>query len=102
MANWKYHISLKEPWAKADTGEISLQQLAKIIVDQLSAIAKRREDFALSEIISRFEVIADCTPDNEREDLVNEFDECMYQLYNWGDQMVNDNFNHRLCWIATF
>ncbi len=91
-------LDIKEEWEKADNEHISCQQLAKVIAERLSELHffndKRFENERLK-LIEDFLLFS--------EDIigtVDEFDDLMDELYNWGDMSYNNTT--KICWIKTF
>jgi len=104
MADWQRKLNLTDIWTKVDTGEMTIQQLS-------AEIAKR-----LRNLRPLAPQTADNSIDDERDDLVDEFeglsedpeattgdfDSVMNRLYDWGDMPLDDKWPpKKVCWIAT-
>ncbi|MFB6075508.1 MAG: hypothetical protein ABEK17_00020 [Candidatus Aenigmatarchaeota archaeon] len=102
MTEWLNEIDIKIPFQQAKNNEISLNELAKIILKKLSKL-NVEEDFQLTCIKEDFESLA---YDNEEVD-AKDFDFFLNQLYDWADQIVEYNpksptHHRKMCWIKTF
>ena len=100
MANWQRKLSLIDEWNKHDTGEITIQALAKLVAERIRSLDKFGDeeiDEQRDEIANDFEALAE----DENAD-VNDFDYMLQSLYDWGDRSLDDKWNgKKVCWIAT-
>lgn len=96
MANWKYKLNIKDEWQQSKAGKLDYNSLAKIIATKLDKFGTDDDD--LTDIIVRFLEYADNGDD------VEEFDDIMEQLYDWGDTLLDDSSwpHKKMCWIGTF
>lgn len=104
MANWQNRLELKDLWEKHEKKEISIQKISKEVVKRLEKLQKKLEkskefeeySYELNDIIAAFEF---CEED------VEEFDQCLDDLYNWADTLLPTKkgmMQRKLCWVATF
>lgn len=101
MANWLHTLKIKDEWQSAKNDEISHHELARCISNKLQMIRNKMSDhdFTLDELIDEFDGIA-----QDKEADVDEFDDVMQRLYDWGDQTLppyNAWPHNKMCWIAT-
>lgn len=104
MANWQNRLELKDLWKHHEEGTKTVQEIAKEIAKRLEKLQKKLEKskelkeygYELDDIIATFEF---CNED------VEEFDQCLDDLYNWADTPLPTKkgmMQRKLCWIATF
>lgn len=81
---WKQTLDVSDVWDKANDGEISTQELSKIVYDRLFKLKNVPVD-----ILNSFEDLSsyDCHFDD--------FNYAWEELYDWGDYNKN-------CWVKTF
>lgn len=89
MANWRHKIELGDFY---HDNSLSIQDKGRKVAERIRAELGRYDE-AL-DIADQFEDIAD----------VEEFDDCMETLYDFGDQHTHPGGwpPSRLCWIGTF
>lgn len=103
MAHWYYRLDIKDVW----------QNEALPVTEKAAAIAARirtkfkegmpyvdEEIFEIADAFHNVTTITDLDPD----DLIEEFDNAMMQLYDWGDAEWGEPGHwppRRLCWVAT-
>ena len=101
MSDWQYRIDLTDVWNKWPD-EVSTQELSKIIATRLRELNPvGLSDFLLEEkemIADEFEILS-----LDKEATVEEFDERMSDLYDWGDTSLDNDlfYGKKICWIAT-
>jgi putative heme iron utilization protein len=99
MAKWKYRIDVKDAWKQAKNGEITIQELAAIVVGQLKALEpyNRQSDPDLIDVVNEFESLAE-----DKNAGRDDFDVVWEQLYDWGDITLDQRWpREKMCWIAT-
>ncbi len=100
MANWQRKVFLNPEWRQAKDGEINYQQLAASMVDKLKGIRPFEDQHlndCLDEIRGGFEFLAE-DADTQAVDI----DEFMQELYDWGDQRLDDKWPYKkVCWVDT-
>jgi len=110
MADWQYHLELKDLREKYDKDN-DMQAMCKGHVERIKElVAKLRKDprrnisslFAdelENDILSIFEELAE-----EKDVNVNEYDSALEALYDWGDYSLDHQSfgGQKLCWINTF
>lgn len=102
MANWKRKLDISVEWQKADKDEITVQELAQVIANKLTDLP----DFPDEEEINLekediIEAFIDLSEDKNA--TTDSFDSLMEELYNWGDNNLDDNWPPtKVCWIGTF
>ena len=101
MIDWVSSINISNEFKQCKEGEITIRDLSKVVVERLKSITKRfeEEDFFLDDLIGSFEEIIGDEECFDKEELVEWFDNCLDQLFDWGDQSVGGNFNRKRCWI---
>ena len=95
MANWQRQINIEKEWEKAENKEITVKQLADIIINKLENL----EDFddgrinnEKQEIIQMFDIIG--------EDEKDDFNDAMTALYDWGDIKLDNLFPaKKVCFV---
>jgi len=97
MSNWINRLDIKDLWEAKDKNKITLKELALGIAKRIEnmPIYNKEFDMTLVDIVNSFEMI---------EDDIEEFDECMRQLYDWGDIPLptpKGQMQRKMCWIAT-
>lgn len=106
MANWQRTLRLQPEWGQAQDGEITLQQLAKVVAFRLRSLRPFGDDVGRT-ILSfddEREEIADNFEDIAGDDTAttDDFDDVMCALYDWADQHMDDKWNgKKVCWIDT-
>ena len=107
MANWKFKLNVSEPWRKAQSGEISPNELSSEIAKLLKPLLKyidalkgyENVKMELDDIIEVFEEEA------KDESMTSDaFDSLWNELYNWADNEVppfGEYPHNKLCWIQT-
>ena len=90
MANWRSKIDVKTEWAAFENDDLTVQQVARLMVEKLNKIPHFLKDDDLGLIVEQFESIAE-----EKHVEEGDFDSVLRELYDWADD------GHRL-WIATF
>lgn len=95
MDNWKNKLDIKKIWQKGKAGEATHQEIAAEISKQLKSISLmgfipeyQREECNF--LADEFELLS-----IDKNATVDEFDNLMSQLYDWGD-------HRHTCWIGTF
>lgn len=102
MAKWMRHLALQPEWGQAQEDEISYNELSAIIAKRLDAIAPfvgqmNDIEYRKTELVDAF-VDASRDPDLD----VEEFDNLMADLYDWGDIALDNKWNgQKVCWIDT-
>lgn len=99
MSDWQCKLDLTDIWNK-HPGEITIQELCKIISDRLSKLVVPEIDeieYDHLDLCDEFEILS-----TDKEATVEEFDEIMQDLYDWGDTSLDNEFaGKKICWIAT-
>uniref|UniRef100_A0A6M3KLC9 Uncharacterized protein n=1 Tax=viral metagenome TaxID=1070528 RepID=A0A6M3KLC9_9ZZZZ len=98
MANWKYQIDVRKEWKRAETQEITPQELARVIAEKLKALPCFSDDDDLQNIVEAFEEL-----NLDDAATFDDFDEIMNGLYDWGDQEVSPYGKwprNAMCWIG--
>lgn len=101
MANWEYTLDITEEFKSCKAKEITIKELVVSIVEKLKGF-NIKNDFELDDIIWEFENLIKSANKIQ----VDEFDEVLEMLYDWGDQRIDDcdvwNLgSKKMCWIAT-
>jgi len=101
MAKWINTLDVSDVWDKADEGEITVAELARVVHDRLTAIpaySNADVEYERQTLIEEFESLAD--------DEDSDFDAFNYswdRLYDWGDTSLDTVFNGRkVCWLKVF
>lgn len=98
MANWKYKINIKEEWKAAQSGELTIQELAKAAHSRLRALPAYQPGSDLEDICDGLLDIAE-DPNATADD----FDLVWSDLYDWGDTVLERTWpTTKMCWIGTF
>ena len=100
MANWEYHINLKEIWEEYDEDKIDVETAGKKVAKVLKSLKANAEIDSylldeLDEVIYLFE--HNCEGEEE-------FNFAMRELYDWGDTDMPTppgKMRRKLAWIAT-
>lgn len=96
MANWTRQIDVRNLWEEGD-----VVKLSNSISIQLSGL-KPLEDESLED--RRLDLAADfkSLAEDGMSATVGEFDYMMQELYDWGDERLDDTWNgKKVCWVAT-
>ena len=106
MANWQRHLRLQPEWGMAQEEEITRAELALVIAKRLAALRAFGEgvgrtsldfDDERQELVDGFEGLAEDGEPSERH-----FNYMMEELYDWGDQSMDDKWNgKKVCWVDT-
>lgn len=106
MADWQRKLKLNPEWDQCKEGEITPQELAASIAAKLEKLEKFNNEYVdgqLDDLICEFQYLSKDTLEN-LEEIREEFDEIMNQLYDWGDIKLSGGFfdAKKVCWIDTF
>ena len=96
MANWKYKLDFSH-WYHDD--EIPINGKAELAVKEIDSVLPHN-DLDLEMIRKQFVDFAE----NMSESDVDDFDDIMEQLYDWGDQEVEPYGKwppNKMCWVNT-
>jgi hypothetical protein len=93
MAKWENKIMLKEFIQSYERKEITIVDLCKKIAEYLRTFPVKP-----SEHKGDLETIAD---EFDVSETVEQFDDCLEMLYDFGDTEINGNFLHKVAWIET-
>jgi len=101
MAQWTKKLTLTPEWGKALDGEISAQNLAKIVSERIIAMGEYDSEeveesrLELSESFKSFSEDPDTT--------IDDLDDLMSDLYNWADTPLDSLWNgKKVAWVETF
>lgn len=105
MANWQRTLNLLPEWKQAENKEISVQEMAKVVSQRLAMVTPF-DDYSIEEerreLIDEFTIISEI---NDGDDLIENFDSVMDQLYDWADQKVGNSESFfdrkKVCWVKT-
>lgn len=92
MVRWLRKVDFGDVWGRARDGEVSLVELAGVVVVRLRGIVPIGDvdvDYELGELIDEFVEFVECGEDD-----CEWFDDIWERLYNWGDC-------GNVCWINT-
>lgn len=106
MRDWNYIVRLRDEWERAETGDLSVADLAKIVADKLSQITRfgevgefdedalppwlePRDAENLWDLIETFRYSGDDQSLDK-----NDFDSILSELYDWADDVG--------VWVETF
>ena len=89
MVDWKNKVDLSQEWRRARNGELTAQQLSRVIAIKLSRFIQWASDQELVTIRADFNALALNAAAS-----FDDFDVILEALYNWAD------VDHRL-WVAT-
>jgi FMN phosphatase YigB (HAD superfamily) len=85
MPKWEKTLEVKDLWEKYENDEINIEDLSKQVAKRLETLYPGDDRWMdIQDFIDRFECVED----------VEEFDDILDELYDWGDN------GHRL-WIKT-
>jgi len=88
---WQNRLDLIDLWKAQKEEKLTVPELAKAIAKRIRELrCYEKEIFTLEEIADRFEYC---------EDDVEEFDDILNDLYDWGD--ISIERWKKMCWIAT-
>lgn len=100
MAQWHSRIELQPEWNATKNGSMTVSQLATVIAKRLKETKPLTQTYLESRrlwLIEQFEEMGESDSD------VEEFDDLMEELYNWGDTDLDNNWNGlKVCWIAAY
>lgn len=101
MSKWKYKLEVKDLWEEIKDNKITIQELSKQMSKRikLSRFYKKHED-DLEPIVNAFEDLSE-----DKNASVDEFDDILSELYDWGDQELPTSpgkMQNKMCWINTF
>lgn len=100
MSDWQRKLDFSSYTEKYDTGELSVQEFAKIIAEKLKGLQKFNNpwiDSKLEEVIWGFEDLAE---DYQEEFGESDFNFLLNDLYDWGDTSLDGKFGgKKVCWI---
>jgi hypothetical protein len=92
-------LDLKAPWRRAADGIITISELSNVVINRLESLEQYTTDPNLENIVEGFRKLRD----KGFEASVMEFDALMKHLYDWTDEIVEDDesfFNtKKRCWI---
>lgn len=98
MANWQRKLRLQPEWGQRQDNEITAHQLAAAIARKLRALRPFHDesiDDERDEIADEFDAFS-----RDAEADVDDFDDVMTRLYDWGDIRLDDNWNgKKVCWV---
>ena len=94
MANWTHRIELKQEWQAAKDGEITIQQLARVVYTKIVKLDVYETDMELFDLAENFDALAD-----DADATADDFDYVWNDLYDWADQRVPGG---KMCWVAIF
>lgn len=100
MAQWRSRIELQPEWDATKNGSMIVNQLATVIAKKIKETKPLNQIYLESRrlwLMEQFEEIG------ERSNLdVEEFDDLMEELYNWGDTDLDGKWNgEKVCWITS-
>lgn len=98
MAKWQSRIELADLWEARERDELTIVQLAKAVAVRIrvSGLAWFRFGGEGSDLDTIADSFDSCGDD------VEEFDSYLEELYDWGDEALDDQWNGRKrCWINT-
>ena len=101
MAQWQNKINIKKTWNGYEAGENTLQDICGEIVSELGRIRPNVEKRYPDELDDLDGIIAEfLTLRDDKSATVDEFDNVLESLYDWGDTALDSNFvGKKLCWI---
>lgn len=102
MANWQRTLNLLPEWKMRIDDEISLQDLSRVVAERLSAVKQlgiSDLDEQRDDLVHQFKEMS-----NDTSLTVDEFDEVLNELYDWGDTHIDGSIlaGKKACWIKTF
>jgi hypothetical protein len=101
MALWQRKIYLQPEWDQAANGLISVQEMATVIAERLSALRPINTSVAEDRRHRLIEDFGDLAEDTGA--TTDDFDSLMEHLYTWGDGALDGHWNgKKVCWIDTF
>ena len=99
MSKWQRTLDLTDVWNKSRNKEITTLELATVIVERLNNLKPFNNlvDGVTEDIIDYFKEYID-----NKENNIEEFDDIMSELYDWGDISLDKGFfTSKVCWIET-
>lgn len=103
MAKWQRTLDVRDIWEKRDKGEISIQEMSKIMAERLNLLADFKDDDiddAKESIIEEFECLSDY-----KDATVGDFDDILSDLYDWADTTLDYSKpfceRKKVCWVKT-
>lgn len=99
MAKWFRELNLTPEWGRAQSGDITSEEMAGVISKRLSAMRQYEDAFIDEE---RLELADNFRDLSEGED-VDDFNDIMDRLYDWGDAQISGEFFNavKTCWVKT-
>src|ERR1051326_1628756 len=99
MANWKYHLRVGVDRREYEDGKISIQELGKRFAQKIKTLPCYEKEESR---FSSTDELEDCALEFEHVQDVEDFDDILESLYNWGDTEIAP-FNcwprNKMCWI---
>ena len=97
MSDWQCKLDLKDVWNKYPD-EIEIQELCKIVAKRLRELKPPAQVMdERDNIADEYEIMS-----IDKDLTVEEFDNIMQDLYDWGDISLDNKFGgKKVCWIAT-
>jgi hypothetical protein len=101
MANWQYKINFRDESTGYEDGSVSIQGLAECVNKKILSIKDSvsvRFPDEVEDLLQVAELFSDISMDPDS--TVEDFDNALEQLYDWGDTSLDNKWNGRkLCWI---
>ena len=85
MAKWVATVNISGSWKKARSKEITTQQLCEQIIPAFKKLPMFVEDADLQAYVQNLQDIADADQSDDCDVLINEFDNCWDDIYDWAD-----------------
>lgn len=97
MSNWKYKLRVGQDRRDYENRCITLQELGKCFAAKIRALpcyGKEESQF------SSVDEIDDCAREFDHVSDVEDFDNILEALYDWGDTVLDDGWPRtKMCWI---
>jgi len=98
MAQWVRKLDISIEWKQCKNHEITVQQLAKVLIDKLSVFDPNKLNEDIQFLIDDFNIIATSSNDDGSE--IENFDDAMKNLYSWADASLDGEWNGKKnCWV---
>ena len=94
MATWTHRIELKAEWQAAKDGDMTIQQLARVVYNKIVKLDVYETDMELFDLAESFDALAD-----DASATADDFDCVWDDFYDWADQRVPGG---KMCWVSTF
>jgi hypothetical protein len=93
MAQWVKRLSLLPEYEQAKTGEVTVQQLAKVVSDRIKAIGQYEDESIEDQRLELADNFLDLSEDDKAD--VEDFDDLMVNLYDWADTKLDNEWNSK-------